>query len=117
MRRCAQRASCATVGSHFLRHRILSPMTLTEKASSSKVLRPLSRYSLAFRNTYSTTADAAAEAVSENSTSEEKIYFKDLQDLGVNEALISTITQGMKYETMTPVQAKTIPPALKGTDM
>lgn len=117
MRRCAQRASCATVGSHFLRHRILSPMTVTEKASSSKVLLPLSRYGLAFRNTYSTTADAAAEAVSENSTSEEKIYFKDLQDLGVNEALISTITQGMKYETMTPVQAKTIPPALKGTDI
>lgn len=43
--------------------------------------------------------------------------FDDLAQLNVNENLLSAITDDMGYETMTPVQAKTIVPALKGTDM
>lgn len=47
----------------------------------------------------------------------EMTRFDDLAQLNVNENLLSAITDDMGYETMTPVQAKTIVPALKGTDM
>jgi len=43
--------------------------------------------------------------------------FGDLSTLGVHQSLIDAITLDMKYERMTPVQAKTINPALKGTDI
>lgn len=43
--------------------------------------------------------------------------FKDLKNLNVNPNLLEAITKDMRYERMTPVQAKTINPALKGTDI
>ncbi|KAI0840912.1 DEAD-domain-containing protein [Hypoxylon sp. FL0890] len=43
--------------------------------------------------------------------------FQDLLKLGVNERIVRAITQDMGYETMTEVQALTINPALKGTDL
>lgn len=43
--------------------------------------------------------------------------FEDLKNLGVNERIVRAITQDMGYETMTEVQALTINPALKGTDL
>jgi ATP-dependent RNA helicase MSS116 len=43
--------------------------------------------------------------------------FKDLKNINVNPNLLEAITKDMRYERMTPVQAKTINPALKGTDM
>jgi ATP-dependent RNA helicase MSS116, mitochondrial len=43
--------------------------------------------------------------------------FADLSSLGVNQRLLKTITQGMGFETMTPVQTQTIEAALKGKDM
>jgi ATP-dependent RNA helicase MSS116 len=46
---------------------------------------------------------------------EPEVRFADLQ--GIHPNLLKPIIEDMKYDTMTPVQAKTIQPALKGTDM
>lgn len=43
--------------------------------------------------------------------------FADLSQLGVHPAIVRSIVQGMKYEDMTPVQSKTIRPALAGKDL
>jgi hypothetical protein len=114
MRRCAQRASCATGASQILRQRVVSPLNVTPKVPSPKLLFPLQRYGL---SAYSTTAAATGEVAHEDSAGADKVYFKDMKNHGVHQRLISAITEGMKYETMTQVQAKTIVAALKGTDM
>ncbi|KAK4165888.1 ATP-dependent RNA helicase [Cladorrhinum sp. PSN259] len=43
--------------------------------------------------------------------------FADLSNVGVHKALVSAITQGMNYETMTEVQSMAISPALSGKDI
>ncbi|EGX91184.1 ATP-dependent RNA helicase mss116 [Cordyceps militaris CM01] len=43
--------------------------------------------------------------------------FASLADMGVNETLLRAITKDLGYQTMSPVQEKTIAPALKGTDI
>ncbi|KAK0672277.1 P-loop containing nucleoside triphosphate hydrolase protein [Cercophora samala] len=43
--------------------------------------------------------------------------FRDLESLGVNNALVRSITEGMKYEDMTEVQSLTINAALAGKDL
>ncbi|KAK0643609.1 P-loop containing nucleoside triphosphate hydrolase protein [Cercophora newfieldiana] len=43
--------------------------------------------------------------------------FADLASLGVNEALVRSITQGMRYEDMTDVQSATINAGLDGKDL
>lgn len=64
---------------------------------------------------YSTEASAVREVDAEADNSATK--FEELLDRGVHPNLISAITKGMGFETMSSVQAKTINPALKGTDM
>jgi ATP-dependent RNA helicase MSS116 len=54
---------------------------------------------------------ATADAAGEIST------FQDLETIGVHRNLLDAIIKDMGYDDMTPVQAKTIAPALKGTDM
>lgn len=82
---------------------------------------------------YSTEAEAETEAqpeVTETELAEESVeqedaiaqpgealLFKDLARQGVHPNLLDAIVYDMKYDSMTPVQAKTITPALKGTDM
>ncbi|KAK6503822.1 hypothetical protein TWF481_008828 [Arthrobotrys musiformis] len=43
--------------------------------------------------------------------------FAGLADIGIDQSIVNTITQGMKYENMTEVQAKTIPVSLSETDV
>lgn len=43
--------------------------------------------------------------------------FENLDSLGVHSNVVRSITQGMKYETMSQVQSMTIQPALSGKDM
>lgn len=71
-------------------------------------------------------SDAAAAAVAESPAEQQEArklsedwtkQFASLADMGVNETLLRAITKDLGYETMSPVQAKTIAPALKGTDM
>jgi ATP-dependent RNA helicase MSS116 len=66
---------------------------------------------------YSTEAAATEEPASPSIPNGPVELFSDLSALGVHRSLIDAITRDMKYERMTPVQAKTINPALKGTDM
>ncbi|KAK7927203.1 hypothetical protein PG985_004201 [Apiospora marii] len=51
------------------------------------------------------------------STPELITKFGDLSKLGVHPRLVEAITMGMKYETMTDVQSKTINAALNGVDL
>lgn len=62
---------------------------------------------------YSTERDESAAPAE----SEESMRFDELSRLDLNPTILSNITDGLGYETMSPVQAKTIAPALKGTDM
>lgn len=62
------------------------------------------------------TAKTAEELESESASSSETLAFRDIAS-PINPNLLKAITRDMGYETMTPVQAKTINPALKGTDM
>ena len=80
--------------------------------------RPVSAWKsiTAVGRTYSTEADAPAH-VQENAVDGPVELFADLGKLGVHQNLLQAITEDMRYERMTPVQAKTINPALKGTDM
>lgn len=43
--------------------------------------------------------------------------FRDLESLGVHNALVRSITEGMRYEDMTEVQSLTINAALAGKDL
>jgi len=43
--------------------------------------------------------------------------FADLATLGVNDAIVRSITEGMRYENMTAVQSETISAALDGRDL
>jgi len=65
--------------------------------------------------TYSTEAAAEQTQQPASANPEPEVRFADLE--GIDPVLIGTITKSMNYDTMTPVQAKTIQPALKGTDM
>ena len=51
------------------------------------------------------------------STPELITKFGDLSKLGVHPRLVEAITMGMKYESMTDVQSKTINAALNGVDL
>jgi ATP-dependent RNA helicase MSS116 len=68
---------------------------------------------------YSTESAAAPEedVTSSVAPNEPVESFKDLHKLGVHRTLTDAIVKDMGFEAMTPVQAKTINPALKGTDM
>ncbi|KAK3943880.1 P-loop containing nucleoside triphosphate hydrolase protein [Diplogelasinospora grovesii] len=61
-------------------------------------------------------SEAAAPAPTEE-TQELVTKFADLRSLGVHQRLVSAITQGMKYENMTPVQSMTINSGLSGKDI
>lgn len=67
---------------------------------------------------YSTESAAVTEDAASGAANDAPIdSFLDLSKLGVHRVLTDAVVKGMGYETMTPVQAKTINPALKGTDM
>lgn len=118
LRRCANPAStlrsAATIARPRLsfgitHHKLITPRSAPAWRSIGSIGR-----------TYSTEAAAPvqdAEDVNTSATSGPVENFADLQKLGVHNSLLKSITQGMGYERMTPVQAKTINPALKGTDM
>lgn len=115
LRRCAIQAKCVASPSllqsrtaiHFSRH-----LAVAKPAFS------ISSFVSCSRN-YSTEAAVQDEppAVPSDAENAELTMFKQLDSLGVHQNLIRAITSGLKYESMTPVQAKTIVPALKGTDI
>lgn len=62
------------------------------------------------------TADATANVAENAEPNLETLGFSGLEG-SIHPNLLRSITKDMGYDTMTPVQAKTIKPALKGTDM
>ncbi|UNI21726.1 RNA helicase [Purpureocillium takamizusanense] len=118
LRRCAGLASAASA-SMLPRSRALAPVARQGIASLGRSSVPLKSiaqcarmYSSEVTAEDSSVVDAAAAA-----TPEEATQFAHLEQLGVHRNLLKAITDDMGYEDMTPVQAKTINPALKGTDI
>ncbi|KAK5998507.1 ATP-dependent RNA helicase cyt-19 [Cladobotryum mycophilum] len=117
LRRCGGLARIAPSSSMLLVSRSGLPVARQGVASLSRPIAPLKNIAN-FVRLYSREADAVREEtpVVENAPTE-VLSFRDLEKLGVHPNLVNAITEGMGYATMTPVQAKTINPALKGTDI
>ncbi|PHH80338.1 hypothetical protein CDD80_1977 [Ophiocordyceps camponoti-rufipedis] len=112
-RRCAGRVAGSPV---LLRGRAaLRPVALSCRCDAKVTAR---KFPLAARF-YSSEAAAqdTGAGSQQNDASAEVTEFEQLASLGVHTNLLSTITRDMNYQTMTPVQAKTIPAALKGVDV
>ncbi|KYK59297.1 ATP-dependent RNA helicase mss116 precursor [Drechmeria coniospora] len=84
---------------------------------------PLRSIAIVSRGYGTQAADAEVQSNEATSTTtaptdaEEVTRFADLGELGVHNNLLNAIIDDMGYDVMTPVQAKTIKPALKGTDI
>lgn len=97
---------------------MLRTRALPTLASPSRRNAPLNIKTLTLAcRLYSTEAVAQDAGKGQNSAQGDITKFADLAQLGVHENLLSAIVRDMEYETMTPVQAMTINPALKGNDM
>ncbi|PFH60943.1 hypothetical protein XA68_18518 [Ophiocordyceps unilateralis] len=115
LRRCASQAAARAASASILPR---SRATLLPVASLCRhnVLTAIKASPLSHRS-YSSEAAAVDGSNAQDSASGEITEFEQLLRLGVHPNLLSAITRDMNYQTMTPVQAKTIPPALKGTDI
>jgi ATP-dependent RNA helicase MSS116 len=116
LRRCAASARSAATASLISQTRTL-PIASRRIASIPSSIVPLNRIASIAR-AYSSEAPAEQEGTSapaEAARPDEVTKFADLK--GVHRNLLIPITGDLGYAEMTPVQAKTIQPALKGTDM
>ncbi|RDA90870.1 hypothetical protein CP533_3231 [Ophiocordyceps camponoti-saundersi (nom. inval.)] len=114
-RRCAsQAASGAASASVLLRTRpvMRSAASLCHCNASMAVKSTPFAYRF-----YSSEAAAADGRDVQRGESGEITQFGQLAELGVHPNLLTAVTRDMNYQNMTPVQAKTIPVALKGTDV
>ena len=93
----------------------VQPQATTLRLASLVRLQSAIASQIAIRH-YSAEATATAEK-SNPATQGLITKFRDLTQLGVHPALIESITQGMRYESMTDVQALTINSALNGVDL
>ncbi|KAK1831368.1 P-loop containing nucleoside triphosphate hydrolase protein [Podospora conica] len=91
------------------------PSALSALSSVPKALGTPSINSLSSLARYYS-SEAAASSIEDQSPGL-VTKFAGLADLGVNPKIVSSITQGMGYEDMTPVQSRTIVAALNGTDL
>ncbi|KAG6035731.1 hypothetical protein E4U40_001905 [Claviceps sp. LM458 group G5] len=125
-RRCASVASAAAPFA-VIRNRVAFSATQRTLLCASKPVSSFRSFTHASRN-YSSEAPAYeaevedAEVEEESSelppaTPAEAVDFVDLAERGVHKNLLEAIINDMNYETMTPVQSKTINPALKGSDI
>ncbi|CCT63827.1 probable dead-box protein precursor CYT-19 [Fusarium fujikuroi IMI 58289] len=118
LRRCATQARSAATAALFTQTRTALPAVRRQVLTGHSSIAAISRIASITR-AYST--EAAAEQNENESESapsaevEPEVRFADLQ--GIHPNLLKPIIDDMKYDTMTPVQAKTIQPALKGTDI
>ena len=116
VRRCAHLASAAAPS--LILARSMTALVTARSSVASLSRTPTSLKTIAYASRlYSTETVAAAVQPAQETASDEVVSFDGLSDLGVHKNLLRAITDDMGYGTMTPVQAKTINPALKGTDM
>lgn len=119
IRRCAGLASGAGARAVLLAGtRAAFPVTQKSVAALTRSRASFNSFE-AISRLYSTEAAAVESPETEEpvATATEDPRFGDLTKLGVHPNLLDAITKDMGYDTMTDVQAKTITPALKGTDM
>ncbi|KAF7553074.1 hypothetical protein G7046_g7199 [Stylonectria norvegica] len=128
LRRCATQARSAATASLLSQCRSALPITRSRILPAlSASLVPLTRIA-GIPRAYSTEASAeASEATSaetesaqepaKNAVQEDATRFADLEARGIHPNFLRAIIDDLGYDTMTPVQAKTINPALKGTDI
>ncbi|KAF4126737.1 ATP-dependent RNA helicase MSS116, mitochondrial [Geosmithia morbida] len=123
LRRCARPASSISSAVSMARPRAVAFAQSNAATASVRSVIPMSRLSAIYSRAYSTETSAAeATSPTDDAATPPKaggmvMEFKNLESIGVHPKLIESITQGLGYENMTPVQAKTINPALKGTDI
>lgn len=100
----------------------ISTRSLARSTQSRPSIVATCRLPALWSRSYSATADATAtpqDSSAEASAEGEGLVtrFEDLSTLGVHENVVSAITKGMGYETMSQVQSMTIQSALAGKDM
>lgn len=116
VRRCGSLARAAASSTMLLSARTAFPAA--RLAASALPRRVVSLKSFASLNRLYSSEAAAEETVApETAATGEVTSFQDLEAIGVHRNLLDAITKDMGYDSMTAVQAKTINPALKGTDM
>jgi len=113
LRRCATQARTATTAALLSQTRAALPVARRQAMTSRLPIASISK--IASFRAYSTEAAAEQTQQPASANPEPEVRFADLE--GIDPVLIGTITKTMNYDTMTPVQAKTIQPALKGTDI
>ncbi|KAK2932223.1 Helicase superfamily 1/2, ATP-binding domain [Fusarium oxysporum f. sp. vasinfectum] len=114
LRRCATQARSAATAALLTQTRTALPAVRRQVLTSQSSIAAISRIASITR-AYSTEAVAEQNESAPSVEAEPQVRFADLQ--GIHPNLLKPIINDMKYDTMTPVQAKTIQPALKGTDI
>lgn len=116
VRRCGNLARNAASCTMLLSARSAFPAARSAASTLPRPVASLKSFA-SFTRLYSSEAAAAESAAPETAATGEISSFRDLEAIGVHRNLLDAITKDMRYDSMTPVQAKTINPALKGTDM
>jgi ATP-dependent RNA helicase MSS116, mitochondrial len=114
LRRCATQARSAATATLLTQTRAALPVVRRQVLTNQSSIAVISRIASITR-AYSTEAVAEQNEPAPSAEAEPEVRFSELK--GIHPNLLKTIIDDMKYDTMTPVQAKTIKPALKGTDM
>ncbi|KAF4975820.1 hypothetical protein FZEAL_7439 [Fusarium zealandicum] len=112
LRRCANQARTAAASALISQTRAALPVARRQILTTPSSIISINKIA-SFSRAYS--SEAAAESSESSAPVEDVARFSELE--GIDPYLIKSILQDMKYDTMTPVQAKTIKPALKGTDI
>ncbi|KAF5020993.1 hypothetical protein F66182_6974 [Fusarium sp. NRRL 66182] len=114
LRRCATQARSAATAALVSQTRAAFPLAHRQVLKSQLSVASVSRIA-AFTRAYSSEALAEQSQTPTSGSEEPVARFAELE--GIDQNLLKAIIGDMKYDTMTPVQAKTIAPALKGTDI
>lgn len=111
-------AGLASAAAPSLMMRSRTALPIAQKSIASLSRTPATFKNIAYASRlYSSEAAAVETEPIEKLAPEEVVNFAALSEAGVHQNLLDAIIKDMGYDSMTPVQSKTINPALKGTDM
>lgn len=114
LRRCALQARTAASAALLSQTRAALPVARSQVLTTQLSIASINRLT-SFTRAYSSEAVAEQGSEAASTDAEPSVRFAELE--GISDSLLRVILDDMKYDTMTAVQAKTIKPALKGTDM
>ncbi|KAJ4270008.1 hypothetical protein NW762_001681 [Fusarium torreyae] len=114
LRRCATQARTAATAALVSQTRAALPIARRQILTPQSSIASINRIASITR-AYSSEAVAQQPEETSSESAEPLVRFAELE--GINANLLNAILKDMSYDTMTPVQAKTIKPALKGTDI